>query len=195
MKLWGLATHVSTVPYGPYALGVESLNYWQTDYCIQWLSKRTGDQLAEVPEPYSWIIYAILLRPLCNHDAPKQHSLLHGKGSNLDAYKREVIPIAQTTCHHTRQNLSLDEFKFGKVLFHNRSHLGDEVRGLIRHTEHFIGKKLEWGISFRLFATHSDSATQGEHTSSSWVSILMDLLLTSGYLTSHPSDWSFSGES
>ena len=42
------------------------------------------------------IIYAILLRPLCNYNALKQYTLLNGESSNLEADQREVITIDQT---------------------------------------------------------------------------------------------------
>jgi len=60
-----------------------------------------------VPKPFSSIIYAILLRPLCNHNAREQYSLLNGEGSNLEAYQREVITFVQTTCHSLHVTFAL----------------------------------------------------------------------------------------
>jgi len=51
-----------------------------------------GDQLAEVPKPLSKPNFS---KPLCDHNALKQYTLLNGEGSNLEAYQREIIPIAQ----------------------------------------------------------------------------------------------------
>jgi len=70
-------------------------------------SERAGDQLAEVLKSLSSIIYAILLRPLCNHHALIQYALLNGKGSNFEAYQREVIAIIRprvTACDNIKKS-------------------------------------------------------------------------------------------